>query len=349
MSYAITNSWTHADHGHALDELLSIKQFLQSNAEEVVIVSTNPNFGDLRMPSIGYRLHRLRLDHSRLFKPKIDSKLMDDLIAGLEKVVAIKSNKNLEIVITSSRLNNFFQLEKLAKRKIRLRIRMLDSPKTTEEWVRFLRCSESLSSDSVIAMEVKSSVIESQQYLDGVIHVPSHYGMQTESASINTARDRVGIFWPVGRSFSVDKVLNFLNYVDSLKPIVKLPNHMNSKEFRKMFPRIEFVEKGLGNMQFRAILSKVKVAILGHRGYTNQSSGYAGYFLANNVPIFVSSSNSFFDEIKNLGQVYDLENSLDQNLGLVTSLLDRDLILERNPYAILVEDIWKTFLLEQKI
>jgi hypothetical protein len=63
--YIITNSWTQAWHGHAHDELSSIKQLLSKWSIDTCILSVDSKFGDRHIPSFGLTLQRLRLDHSK--------------------------------------------------------------------------------------------------------------------------------------------------------------------------------------------------------------------------------------------------------------------------------------------
>lgn len=347
--YIITNTWTHARHGHAHDELLSIKNFLSFNSIQAQILSVDYKFGDLRIRSLGRTLQNLHLHHSRIFKPLVDSSYGRDLSRGLKDSLLNEQISETSVVVTSSRFQHLLKLGDSLKAYDDIRIRILDAPKNRGDWESLAKFLSRLKNRSTVAMEVKDSVVDAEKYLDNIIYVPSHFAMQTESVDTNKSRNKVGVFWPVGRSFSTSEVLSLLNQVKVFDPIVKLPSHMEASSMKLLYPKIEFIEAGLGVMQFREILSRIKVAILGHRGYTNQSSGYAGYFLANNVPIFASNSNSFFGEIKELGLVYSLESNLDHSLGLITKLFNGDLNLARNPYAIFVEESWKTFLLEEKI
>jgi hypothetical protein len=344
--YLITNTWTQAKHGHARDELITIKNFLTSSSIEASILSVDSEFGDFPIRSVGRSLQRLHFDRSRALKPFVDYCYGKDLSRGIRKANARAWSPGIRVAITSSRFNHVTKLENSLQLEDKLRIRMLDAPSKEKDWIHLANCLKRMSKESVVAMEVKSSVIESQKYFDNVIHVPSHYGMQTEDAYVNSARDKVGVFWPVGRSFQFNEVITLIDEVKTLEPIVKLPSGFNTSVFKKLYPRIEFLETGLKEKEFRDILSSVKVAVLGHVNYENQSSGYSGYFLANNIPMFVSATNSFFGEIKNQGQVYALEAVKDSVFDLISKLMDRELSLDKNPYADFVEKSWKRFLFD---
>ena len=342
--FIITNTWTHARHGHAHDELVSIKSFLASGSIGVQILSLDPEFGDLKMRSIGLALQSVRLDHSRVFKDYVDSCFGKDLSRGIRKALAKRDSPNVKVVITSSRFKHLLKLDNPRYFNGKLHVRMLDAPRNTREWESLAKSLRYLSQDAAIAMEVESSVLESQNYLNGVMHVPSHYGIQIEGNSINKARDRVGVFWPVGRGFSNNEIVKLLEELKSLNPIVKLPSGVETQLYMKQFPELEFVHHGLSDLEFRLVLSKVKVAVLGHRDYINQSSGYAGYFMANNVPMLVSRKNSFFGEFSKWGRIYAREDYVNNTRELIADLLNRGLVLEKFSYAKFVESAWKSFL-----
>jgi hypothetical protein len=277
----------------------------------------------------------------------VDSLRLRDLAKGITKSIAKYPHDGLRVAITSSRTKHLFFVENALRGQHCVRFRFLDSPESSEEWEEFALSVERLNKRVPIAMEVKSSVEESRKYIDNVIHVPSHHGILKETNEINSNRHRIGVFWPVGRSFSNQEVENLLDQVESLNPIVKLPNGLNPGQLRQKYPGIEFLETGLSDKDFRSHLIKIKIAVLGHKDYRNQSSGYVGYFLANNVPILVSRSNSFFDEIRNLGQVYAIEDFSSDIVDLLQFLLNRDLDLTSNVYTEYVKIAWETFLLKE--
>ena len=346
MTYIITNTWTQARHGHAHDELLSIKDLLKSISIDAKILSVDPAFGDFRVRSLGRAFQNLYFDRTRFLKPIVDTSYGIDLRRGIRNSTKGLHLTSKELAITSSRFKHLLKIQDALRLFAEPRIRILDAPSDQKNWRILSEALKRMHGNPVIAMEVKSSVVESQKYFDGAIHVPSHYGMQTESLSINRERDKIGIFWPVGRSFSTNEVVRLLDELRSQNPVVKLPTSMRSGDFKEIYPRIEFVEPGLGIEEFREILSRIKVAVLGYNGYNNQSSGYVGYFMANNVPILVSRTNTFFDEIKEIGRVYDLYDNKKGILGMVTTLMEDSLVLGRNYYSIFVENAWKCFLLD---
>ncbi len=345
-TFLITNTWTHATHGHAHDELLSIKSLIAQNSADSKIISIKSEFGDVTSFSWGSLLQRLKLDHSRIFKIAVDSCLVKDLSRGIKKAINLSEPLSTTFVLTSSRIKHLPNLEREFSYFKRPRIRVLDAPRDEFEWEDFVARMEHHESRPIVAMEVRSSVIKSQSYLSGVKHVPSHQGLQFEGPEVNVARDRVGVFWPVGRSFKRAEVENLLEKVQTFSPMVKLPNGIDPYAIANRYPKLELIPKNIGNSEFKKILSKVKVAILGHKNYFQQSSGYLGYFLANNVPVLASNSNSFFEEFSNAGQLYAMEETRSM-LDLVHDLADSELMLARSSFSLNVEKAWNNFLFEE--
>jgi len=344
-SYIITNTWTHAQRGHARDELRTIKQLLMTFSIRTQIVSVHSEFGDVNARSLGVTLHRMKLDHLRLFKPFVDFQISRDLSRCIKKGIRLAQPSLSTIVITSSRVNHLMELEKLLTGQNRPRIRILNSPNSSFEWESFANFIGRISIAPVIAMEVESSVIESRKYLGGVIHTPSHYGLQREVSSLNAARKEVGIFWPIGRNVSFGDVKSILNKTRFLNPIVKLPASVDMNRFKKVYPSMTFIPKETNDLEFRTYLSNIKVALLAHKNYTRQSSGYAGYFLANNVPIITSKTNSFFTELEKFGDFHAIEDYEEDLSDFLAYLEDKPLSVNRNFYNRFVIDSWKSFLL----
>ena len=344
--FLITNTWTYATHGHARDELLRIKCLIAQNSADSKIISIDSEFGDVKSHSWGSLLQKLKLDHSRIFKAGVDSCLVKDLSRGIQKAIAGSESLSTTLVLTSSRIKHLTMLDHNFSFLKRPRIRVLDAPRDEAEWEDLVVRVEDNEIRPIIAMEVKSSVTESQSYLSGVKHVPSHQGLHFEGEGVNVARNRVGVFWPVGRSFKLAEVESILEKVETLSPIVKLPNGLDHSTILSRYPKLELIPKDIGNSDFNSFLSKVKVAILGHKDYFRQSSGYLGYFLANNVPVLVSNSNSFFEEFSNLGQLYAMEETRSL-LDLVHDLADSELVLTRSLFSLNVEKAWKDFIFEE--
>lgn len=344
-SYTITNTWSHAKVGHAQDELNTIKNFLKKFSVEAQIASLDSEFGDISITSLGVTLHQMKLDHSRLFKPLVDRQIFRDLSRCVRKAITQVQSPSSTVVITSSRLNHLIRLDKLLVGQYKPRMRILDAPKTSREWEYFTRFVNQTGIEPIIAMEVKSSAIESIKYLGEVIHVPSHYGLQRETPSINAARNRIGIFWPVGRSFTLSDIEIILHKSRFFNPIVKLPTSVEIDEYRVAYPNITFIPHGTTDSEFRLYLSQIKIALLMHKNYVKQSSGYAGYFLANNVPIITSKSNSFFAELEEFGDFYAIED-YEENLYDFLVYIDSKPLSNSNAYY---HDFstaaWKSFLL----
>jgi hypothetical protein len=249
------------------------------------------------------------------------------------------------IVITSSRLSHLIRLEKLFIGQHKPRIRILDAPSTSREWESFIRFVEQAGIEPVIAMEVKSSVIESTKYLREVLYVPSHYGLQREIPTTNAARNKIGIFWPVGRSFTLRDIEITLQKSKLLHPIVKLPASVEIDRYRATYPNITFIPNGTTDFEFRLYLSQIKIALLMHKNYTRQSSGYVGYFIANNVPVITSKSNSFFAELEEFGDFHALED-YDENLHEFLDYVHNKPLSNKNKvYHDFSTATWKSFLL----
>lgn len=344
-SYTITNTWSHAKVGHAQDELNTIKHFLKKFSVEAQIASLDSEFGDISIASLGVALHQMKLDHSRLFKPLVDRQIFRDLSRCVRKAITQVQSPSSTIVITSSRLNHLIRLDKLFVGQYKPRMRILDAPKTSREWEYFTRFVNQAGIEPIIAMEVKSSVIESNKYLGEVIHVPSHYGLQRETPSINAARNRIGIFWPVGRSFTLSDIGIILHKSRFLNPIVKLPASVEIDEYRVAYPNITFIPHGTTDSEFRLYLSQIKIALLMHKNYVKQSSGYAGYFLANNVPIITSKSNSFFAELEEFGDFHGIEDHEENLYDFLVYIDSKPLSNSNEYYHDFSTAAWKSFLL----
>ena len=309
------------------------------------IASVDSDFGDVSICSIGFKLQKAKLDHSRIFKHFVDSQLLRDLSRCIKKGTRLGLPSPSKVVVTSARVNHVMKLEKFLMRQNQPRIRLLDSPSSPREWMSFAKLVGRIGVKPVIAMEVESSVIESREYVGGVIHVPSHYSLHKEEPSINTERKKIGIFWPVGRNYSPETVHILLQKTRLLSPIVKLPGGLDMNKFKSAYPTITFVPPGISNFEFREFLSHIKVALLAHENYVKQSSGYAGYFLANSVPILTSKTNSFFTELKKFGQLHAIENHEDDLSDFLVFLKDKPLSIYNNSYNNFTIESWKSFLL----
>jgi len=82
-----------------------------------------------------------------------------------------------------------------------------------------------------------------------------------------------------------------------------------------------------------------------HKNYVRQSSGYAGYFLANDVPVITSKSNSFFTELEEFGDFHAIED-YEENLYEFLVYVDSKPLSKRNEYYHDFSTVaWKSFLL----
>ena len=344
-SYTITNTWSHAKVGHAQDELSTVQYFLKEFSVEAQIASLDSEFGDVNITSLGVTLHQIKLDHSRLFKSFVDQQILRDLSRCVRKGIKLAPSVPSTVVITSSRFGHLMKLGQLLTGQKKPRLRILDAPKTSQEWESFARFVKQTGIDPVIAMEVESSVIESIKHLGEVIYVPSHYGLQRETPSMNAVRKRIGIFWPVGRIFTLKDIETILFKSRFLHPIVKLPAGVEIDKYRAAYPSMTFIHHNTTDLEFRQYLSQIKIALLMHKNYVRQSSGYAGYFLTNNVPIITSKSNSFFTELVKFGDFYAIEDYEDNLYEFLADIRNKPLGHSSETYYHFTVKSWKSFLL----
>ena len=326
-SAIITNLWTYANHGHSRSELLQIRELLNDLGISVEIVTLVDDYGISPRFSLGKATHRLRLDHSRYFKNWVDKRLIRDLGKILKRVVEISSATETQVALTSAKISHAREISRSWKlREKKVSIRFLDTPQSNEDWLALSKdLNESLSVQN-IAFELKSSVKEAECYFSNVIHVPAAQSLHVESKEVNERRFRVGAFWPVGRSFNLDKIKILLEAIEDFKPIVKLPATLNTREFHAKYPQISFIKQGTPDEEFRKILSTIKVAVLGHENYVNQSSAYASYFVSNDVPVLTSKENAFFIDLE-----IDPTNSLEYEPRTIKKKIETSLKRDLRP------------------
>ena len=99
----------------------------------------------------------------------------------------------------------------------------------------------------------------------------------------------------------------------------------------------------MSDIEFEQVLKTIKVAVLAHENYLNQSSAYANYFASNNVQILTSESNEFGNEfnLRSLN-LFDFEFSdLEKK---VRTLLAKNYIRGKAMHATYSEQVWEKFL-----
>lgn len=138
-------------------------------------------------------------------------------------------------------------------------------------------------------------------------------------------------------------MFELLNATRHLNPIVKLPGNMISNQIVSDFYDCDFLLPGMPEQEFENVLSKIKLAILGHENYLNFSSAYASYFVSNNVPILTQINNRFEDEF-GTQLVFPLPNEIGTQLaGVIRELDSCPRPKERALYSIYAEEQWREF------
>jgi hypothetical protein len=342
----LTNFWTYANHGHALGELIRTKDFLEVMGNKSRIISLSSNiYPNLRL---GIKMHRLKLDHNIVFKRIVDNLLIRDLEFAISKSISINSNEIGKIVFTSARTNHASRIDigKLLKNnpEIELRIRLLDEPRDSHA----LEKLKELNKCGVLfAMESLKSIEEFRKFIPTLIHVPAAQTLFTKSELENRgSRNRVGVFWPVGRSYDENQIKRILRLTAPYNPVVKFPSGLDRSLLDERFPNIDIVADGLDEEQFSNLLSTIRIAILPHQGYIKQSSAYASYFASRNVPVITSKSNSFFQELSSYSEFIDLESNIQDLKGVISSALSTEMNYETTKYSIYSNKQWQKFLLE---
>lgn len=341
--FLLTNPWSYVKHGHASSELAQVHQLLEENGTRNCIVSVGRTLNKSNHPSLGYVAQKMKLDRSIIFKNWIENRLIKDLQENLKRQIIRNSDSHVRIVMTSSRFSHAIRFSKSWERTTNFSIRLIDSPLDDSVWQDFFHLYFEYNQEGRIAFEHKTSLERAMQYSNRVIHVPAAQGLMVEPKLANLKRDRVGLFFPVGRSFEQAKVYELISAIENLNPIVKIPNYIDKKQASNYFPKVEFLKSNLTDMQFRDILLQIKVAVLGHENYIRQSSGYVSYFVANNVPVLASQSNDFFGEFEGGTLFAKPEDKMDLN-NLLTSLLAEKNSQDESEFAEYTRRQWKLFL-----
>jgi len=341
--FVITNFWTYAIHGHARSELRQISKFLESRNLMSHVVSVTDDFGESPKKSKGNILHRRKIDHIRYLKNFVDRKLILDLRENIENLIANKHLQQATVVISSARTSHIHEIAKSWTLTNEIKLRLIEAPNGPKEWEHLARSLKKFGNLSCVGLELKKSVLEARNFFDNVIHVPPAQSLNIESEHINSQRGRVGIFWPVGRPFSLNKVDLILKQLRSYRPIVKLPPSLNTNSYCSNFPEIEFIQNGISDIEFEQVLKAIKVAVLAHENYLNQSSAYASYFASNNVHILTSESNEFRNEF-NLRSFNLLDSEFRDLEEKVRTLLAKNYISGKAKHATYSEQEWEKFL-----
>lgn len=343
--YILTNTWTHANHGHARSELNQVSNFIENLGFESRIVSIAKDFGISHYPSVGRLAHNFKLDHLRYFKAWIDSRMLSDLQRNILYELSKKEKTNHKIVLTSIKYDQVFKLENLWLGQRDVAIRLLSVPSYPENWKKLIDLIKKAEFSTTIAVESIESATFSKQLYERILHVPAAQSLRIESNETNLRRNRIGLFFPVGRKVNESRVVKLLEIARVFQPIVKLPNNFKNKCIEQNFPEVEFISNGTSDDAFQRILSTVKVAILGHENYVNQSSAYANYFVSNGVAVVTSPNNDFFSEFPQ-GRMFALLEEKKSLINLLTMLMSSESKSEDSDYALYAQSQWREFLMQ---
>lgn len=340
----LTNTWTYAKHGHARDELNQIKSFLTSQKLTSRIIGTSKSFGDYSRFSLGVLLHRAKFDHSRLFKSYVDQKLIQDLDSTLYRVSQDLDKDCSGVMLTSTKFSHFSKMLRIQDVECNLAVRFIDFPAENPSDGTLSITKNKNGFPVIFAIENKRSLNKIRDLNSNIIHVPPAQSLRIESEEVNQRRNRIGIFFPVGKPARIEYVLELLGATRHLNPIVKLPRNMMNKQIVSDFYDCDFLLPGMSDVAFKDVLSKIKVAILGHENYVHFSSAYASYFISNNVPIVTNKNNRFEDEFGSQ-LVFALPSKLQNKLdGVVKEIESNPMSIKRAPYANYAEEKWREFI-----
>jgi hypothetical protein len=345
QTFVLTNLWTYAKHGHAKSELYQVQDLLNSLRYESHMIGLSYEFDSSRIISLGRLAHKFKLDHKRAFKPWVDRKLIQDLESSLLKV-SNSSTKTVEkIVFTSAKFNHVSELGKLWEGNNNLSLRLIESSRQSEKWDNILKLIQKANFRTTLAIEHKKSALEGQSFFSRTMHVPAAQSLKLESDQVNSSRNRVGIFFPVGRPLDLNFGVALIHAVKHLNPIVKLPSYLNSRRFISMYPEVEFIERDVSDERLGGILSTIRVAILAHDNYVNRSSAYASYFVSNGVPTLTQKSNDFESEFGD-DYLFSLPQDLKQISGLIRDLENGFGTISPSPFSRYAKLQWTEFLLD---
>jgi hypothetical protein len=345
QTFLLTNLWTYVKHGHARSELYEVKDLLNSLRYESDMIGLSNEFNSSRIISLGRLAHKLKLDHRGAFKPWVDRKLIQDLESRLLKV-SNSSTKTVEkIVITSAKFNQISELGKLWEGTNSLSLRLIDSPRQSEKWNTILKLIQKANFRTTLAIEHKQSALEAQSFFSRTMYVPAAKSLKVESDQVNSSRNRVGIFFPVGRPSDLNLGAALIDAVKHLNPMVKLPSFLNNRKFISMYPEVEFIERDVSDERLGKILSTIRVAILAHENYVNQSSAYVSYFVSNGVPTLTLKSNDFQSEFGD-DYLFFLPQDLKQISGLIKDLESGFGTIIPSPFSRYAKSQWTKFLLD---
>ena len=339
----ITNPWTYAQHGHARSELRILKLFLNQHNVANQIIGISKGFGDFSRFSFGELLHKVKLDHSKRFKGYIDEKLINDLESNLYQVSRNLGHNCSGIMFTSAKVSHLFKMNTILVGQYNLAIRFIDSPDKSGLSDIFAILRKNTKYRRIVAIENKRSLNKFEKFKLPIIHVPPAQSLWVEPDLENQSRDRIGVFFPVGKPANGPFALELLNSIRHLNPIVKLPGNMLNKQIVANFHDCDFLLPGMKDEEFTNVLSKIKIAILGHENYITSSSAYASYFVSNNVPILVHSNNRFYDEF-NSEFVIPLPKDIPSKIsGIIKEVDSYPRLRKKGAYAIYSENQWRKF------
>lgn len=343
--FIISNSWPFVKHGHARSELIKIQKIVRDQGAECKIVAIGRKFGDIRFASIGQWATSAGLTKRRFLKGAIDQLICREIAWSLEKAErSIDVNSEILTCITSTRSSHLkYLLPRLTKSR-KLCIRLLDSPKSLDEWREFIEVLSSRRIPISLGWETQKSFRLSQDWFTETLHVPNIHSLEKESDDINSRRNRIGIFWPVGHGAIHSEVANFLQQLREFSVVVKLPGNLSISDFSNSYGgRVKFLTGTVTQEELERALQEVRVAILPHRNYSDRGSGYATYFATNKVHIITREENGFFEEMQDYTKVISLTENY-QNLAELSDSCSKEKVTAKSDLFDYSLDKWMQFL-----
>jgi hypothetical protein len=345
---SLSNTWTYTKHGHAQHELRKIEEFLLGNGISSRIVRLEGVLEN-QPPyiSLGLLGHKLKLDHRKVFKGIIDRKLLWDLARRIE--VANDSYSyahHRRIAFLSCRYNQILEICKKLNRNFEYRFRLLDCPKSKDEWKSFANFISSFSNKINLGWEDYETSEVASEFLGNSIHVPNAYSLERSEMSKRSRRRYVGVFWPIASGDGPREVHSFLEELEGIPIKVKLPSNVDKRSLGALGKSIEYIKSNMSDYDYIQELHTIAVGILPHKNYLNRGSGYASYFATNGIPFFARPSNTFVSELSEFTDIHEYSDSATPRMAEVLALLDGQIIpRQRRDYYEYSSQQWRMFLL----
>jgi hypothetical protein len=348
MDIILSNTWTYARHGHAQHELKKIEEFLLKTGTTSRIVRLEEVFR--KQPpyiSLGLLGHKLKLDHRKVFKEIIDRNLLWDLARRVEEECNSHSViKQKRIAFLSCRYKQIPELCKKLNKKMDYRFRLLDSPKSRNEWQSFAKFITSFSKTTYLGWEDFESSEAASEFLSKSLHVPNSYSLERSEMSHDSRRQFVGVFWPIASGDGPREVHALLEALEGIPIKVRLPSNVDKSSLGVFGKGIEYINRNMSDRKYVEQLHTIAVGILPHKNYLNRGSGYASYFATNRIPFFARSSNTFVRELSRFTEIRILSNSENPRKADVIALLNhRENSRQKSDYFDYSSRQWRTFLL----